>query len=335
MKIKLALFISIFSFFNTIQNVAADEVSKIGVHILNPAELESADKFISIDQTDQWQYVTIPYTLADTEKKKEWQDFFTSAREKKIIPLVRLTTKFEENAWKVPTRQETVLLIDSLAELEWPTDKKHIIIFNEVNHAKEWGGSIDPAEYTSVLRFASNWARSENENFVILPAAMDLAAPNGKVTKEAFAYLEAMRAADADIFAAVDAWNSHSYPNPAFSAAPQKQGQNSLRGFEHELAYLKNKTGRDFEVYITETGWEDNRATSRWLSAYYEYALQHIWSDPQVKAVTPFVLKGAPGPFAGFSFLSGEDQPTKQYTAFRSALHRLYSQDSLAQAKKN
>jgi hypothetical protein len=94
----------------------------------------------------------------------------------------------------------------------------------------------------------------------------------------------------------------------------------SLRGYQHELAWLKERTGRQLDVYITETGWIDNARTGIWLDQYYRYAFQHIWSDARVKAVTPFVLRGAPGPFAGFSFLDGNGQPTRQYRAYQALL---------------
>ncbi|MDQ3008864.1 MAG: hypothetical protein M3Q81_04695 [bacterium] len=293
----------------------------LGIHILHPYELEEAKALIADEQnTEQWHYVTIPVTLADLEKELEWQEFFNKARAEKIIPLVRLTTRFEDEAWTVPTRSEIVELLTFLGKLEWPTENRHIIVFNEVNHAKEWGNTINPAEYASVLHFTASWAHSEQKNFIVLPAAMDLAAPNGKQTSEAFTYWNAVHTADPDVLKVIDAWNSHSYPNPGFSSSPQLTAQNSMRGFIHELNFVKEKTGRDLPVYITETGWETNRQTTRWLESYYQYALEHIWSHPQVVAVTPFLLKGSPGPFSGFSFLDDESKPTAQYNALKKAL---------------
>lgn len=296
----------------------------LGIHILHPSELDDATALLQVDDRPETSsFVTIPLTLADTKNLDQWQEFFDSAKTKRIIPLVRLTTKFEDGAWTVPTRQEIVVLVNFLSKLNWPTTERHIIVFNEVNHAKEWGGSIDPVSYAQVLRFTSDWAHTEpDKHFVVLPAAMDLAAPNGSQTREAFAYLDQMAAADPEIFQTVDAWNSHSYANPGFSSSPQLTAKNSLRGFTHELAYLKQKTGRDYQVYITETGWVDNKATRRWLETYYLYALQHIWTDPRVVAVTPFVLRGDPGPFSGFSFLDRNGQPTAQYQAFQRAVKR-------------
>ena len=66
--------------------------------------------------------------------------------------------------------------------------------------------------------------------------------------------------------------------------------------------------------------------TSRWLTQYYLYALQHVWSHPQVKGVTPFLLKGDPGPFSQFGFIDQNNQPTAQYNAVKEAFKRLREQ---------
>lgn len=295
----------------------------LGVHILHPYEVNDVVDMFSVAESDTWRYVTIPLSLDDLKKQAEWQDFFRAARDKKIVPVVRLTSRFENGAWKVPNRKEITDLVDFLSNLEWPTDDRYIIVFNEVNHASEWGGTIDPVAYAETLRFTAQWAHSEGKNFRVLPAAMDLAAPNGSSTREAFSYLEAMLAVDPSIFEVVDVWNSHSYPNPGFSSSPTRTAQNSLRGFEHELAWLKTKTGRELKVMITETGWVATPQTRQWLESYYTYAIQHIWSNPQVLAVTPFLLRGDPGPFRSFSFLDKDNRPTAQYLALQRALEKL------------
>ncbi len=311
-------------FFLNIRPVQAAEGSVLGIHILHPYELENVVNLVKTDD-DSWHYVTLPLSFADLQNKDQWQAFFDKAKTDKIIPIVRLVTEFDSatNAWKIPTRREIVSQVDFLNSLNWPTDQRLIIIYNEPNHAAEWGGIIDPASYADTLKFASAWAHTSNDQFKVLPAGLDLAANSSSQTREAFSYLNEMIAADPDVFTYFDYWNSHSYPNPGFSAAPTRTGQNSLRGFEYELAYLKNKTGKDFQVFITETGWLENPSTSRWLESYYTYALQHIWSDARVVAVTPFLLQGDPGPFSQFSFFDKDGQPTLQYTAYRNALAKI------------
>ncbi len=341
-----------------VNSALAFDISKLGVHILNLSELQDAKKLVSPDSStkpqadiqllpmsvmsiedqkvlginteveyEKWSYITIPLTLGDAsdENLKKWQSFFDNARILKIIPIVRLTTEYshEENSWNVPNKNDVIKQIEFLSKLNWPTDQRHIIIYNEVNHAKEWGGYLDPEEYSRILRFASNWAHTEQKNYIVLPAGMDLSAPNSHNTRESFTYLTQMLEYDPEIFSYVDIWNSHSYPNPGFISAPTSYGKISLRGFQYELAFLKLKTGKDYKVMITETGWKETLSNSRWLESYYTYALQHIWSDDQVIAVTPFLLKGSPGPYSGFSFYNEDNQPTNQFHAFKSAIEKV------------
>lgn len=327
-----AVFTLLLSLF-LVEPVQAITTIPAGIHILNTEEISKAAELTEVADSDAWRYVTVPFTLADIEKKAEWQAFFDQAKEQRLIPLVRLTTSFSDAAWQVPTKKNIVEMISVLSSLTWPTDQRHIIVFNEVNHAKEWGGRVDPEEYAGIFAFTAQWAHTEGKSYIVLPAALDLAAPNGAITMEAFSYLERMHAADAAVFSYADAWNSHSYPNPGFSSSPTRTGKNSLRGFKVELAWLKEKTGTDYLVYITETGWEVSNTLSRWMPSYYEYAVQHIWSDPAVVAVTPFILQGAPGPFEGFSFIDANGKPTSQYLSYKSALKKQFSPVDLLSAK--
>ncbi|HQM16004.1 MAG TPA: hypothetical protein PLM16_02230 [Candidatus Woesebacteria bacterium] len=299
----------------------AAEVSKLGVHLLSPGDLDYAVRLLKLpDNSDKWHYVTIPLAVKDLSDLKLWQDFFRRCQEMKLIPIVRLATTVENGSWQRPTRFQIVRSFDFLNQLPWPTDERLVIAYNEVNHAKEWGGAVDPLSYTHVLEFVLNWAHTEQANYKILPAAMDLAAPNSTQTREAFSYLSEMLQINPWIFDHIDFWNSHSYPNPGFSASPTNSGQNSLRGFQHELNFIKNRVNRDLEVFITETGWVDNRVTRPWLSQYYLYAVQHVWSDERVKGVTPFLIRGAPGPFAQFSFFDDQDLPTPIFKAVQETI---------------
>jgi len=325
MKMKgILAFLALVSSLLLARPVYAQEESVLGIHIMNPSEAPKAKELLRANGlSDQWHYVTIPLPLSDLEKKKDWQAFFDYAQEQKLIPIVRLSTKAENGAWAIPTRKDIVDLISFLSDLNWPTNEKYIIAFNEVNHAKEWGNTIDPRGYTDTLIFTSNWAKSENKNYQVLPAAMDLAAPNGSQTKEAFTYLDAMFQENDAIFRYVDFWNSHSYPNPGFSSSPKKTGKESLRGYQTELSYIKDKAGLDLKTFITETGWVDTNSNRRWLSSYYMYATQNIWNDARIIGVTPFVLQGAPGPFAEFTFLDAKGKPTQQYLAYQDAIKSL------------
>ena len=310
-------------FLCSIPQIAFAETAKMGMHVLSMQEVQPAVQLLRAQEkdTEHWYYITIPFTKADVAKEAEWHAFFVQAKALKVVPIVRLATVPDDASWEIPDRKTVVDQLNLLARLEWPTSERRIIIFNEVNHAKEWGNTIDPVAYAEIFRFSSQWARSLQKNVIIMPAAMDLAAPSGSVTRDAFAYLESMYAFDNEIFSYADAWNSHSYPNPAFSAPPQRTGINSLYGYQHELKYLEKKGVASLPVYITETGWVENRATSRNLATWYEYAFSKIWlPDDRVVAVTPFVFQGAPGPFASFSFLTSDGKPTLHYAALEKVL---------------
>lgn len=321
-RILFTLIIGLGTLFVPFQPVYARENSVFGIHLLHTNELDQAVTLLKPVDSEEWHYVTVPLTLEDLKKEDEWKEFFRKAKEKKVIPIVRLMTKFENGAWQVPTKRNIVDYFKFLGKLEWPTDKKYVIAFNEVNHSKEWGGHIDPQSYTDALRFTADWAHSEALNYQVLPAAMDLAAPSGGSTREAFQYLNEMVAYDPEIFTKIDYWNSHSYPNPGFSSSPERTTKNSMRGFVHELAFLKEKTGKDYQTFITETGWNATSATRPWLANYYQYTADNIWSDERVIAATPFILQGDPGPFSGFSFIDRNGQPTAQYRAYQDVIKR-------------
>lgn len=319
MKLRLVILII---FLLSAQIVRASEV--LGVHILNTGELDAAKILVKTEKRkDTWDFVTIPFTLDDVKRKAEWQRFFYQARDMKFQPIVRLVTRYENGVWVVPTRRDVVEMVAALSTFDWPQPQERIVVvFNEPNHIKEWGGSVDPVTYAHVLQFAADWMHTEMLGYVVLPAGLDLDAPNGATAMEAFTFLERMIDAEPRILNSLDGWTSHSYPNPAFSASPTMKGKNSLHGFEYELAFLKKYTDREFPVYITETGWIDSKKTTRWLPQYYQYAVDHIWSDPRVRAVTPFVLKGAPGSFAQFSFYDESGKPTLHFNAYQKALER-------------
>lgn len=303
---------------------SATEISKMGVHILHPREvIDAKDLFNEIDSIslrgERWHYTTVPYTLDDIENHKEWQDFFDQAKAQKIIPIVRLMTRPIDGYWAVPTRKEIVDQLESLNSLQWPTNERLIIIYNEPNHANEWGGRVDPESYASAFKFASAWAHVINPSFVVMMGGMDLDAPNGYQTMEAFAFMDRMYQFDKNIFRYIDALNSHSYPNPGFSALPTKSAKNGIDGYKYELKYLEGKVSRNLQVYITETGWKNTSWIGSRLAQYYLTAFTEVWSDSKVEAVTPFVLRGAPGPFAGFSFYDENGNKTAQYHAYTAA----------------
>lgn len=292
----------------------------LGIHILAPGEIERANKLLDHGD-DKDKFVTVPLTLGDLNKKTEWQHFFDEAQSLKMHPIIRYTTRFENGAWTIPTRADVVAMTTFLSSLEWHRPELTVILFNEPNHASEWGGTIDPEGFASLSLFATQWLATEPKTYTILPAAMDLAADGNKNTMEAFAYWTRVLTAEPTLLDHFTGWNSHSYPNPAFSASPDRTGKNSLRGYETELAFAKKYTTKDFPVYITETGWNQDLLTNQRLKTYFTKAYENIWSsDKRIVAVTPFLLQGAPGTFAPFSFLDKDGKPTMAYEVYQQIL---------------
>lgn len=294
----------------------------LGIHILQIGELSKARELLE-NGDDKDKFVTVPLTLDDLSKPDQWQGFFDEAHRLKVRPLIRLTTRYSNGAWQVPTRADIIAYSAFLSSLEWHRPELTVILFNEPNHAKEWGGTIDPDGFAHVSYFASSWFATESKDYTILPAALDLAADGRNGTMEAFAYWKKVFANTPEYLTYFEGWNSHSYPNPAFRANPSKSGQNSLRGYTNELAFLNQYTQKILPVYITETGWDQNALSSGTLRSYFQKAFSDIWSkDERIVAVTPFVLQGAPGNFAPFSFLDASGKPTRAYLAYKELLYQ-------------
>ncbi|HUV71807.1 MAG TPA: hypothetical protein VMW25_02250, partial [Clostridia bacterium] len=165
--------------------------------------------------------------------------------------------------------------------------------------------------------------KGKNQNFKILNAGLDLAAPNSKETMDAYYFLREMKAEVPDIFEKLDGWASHSYPNHGFVGKPWETGKVSIKGYEWELWVLKNHFGlqKTLPVFITETGWPSGTKYYDEVTAatYLKDALERVWlEDDRVVAVTPFVLNYQSELFAPFSWFDKDGQPYPQYNLVKS-----------------
>jgi hypothetical protein len=308
------VFLGLFLFMSIARSVSASDIP-VGFHLLDPHELDLA---LSYKREDVSLYVTVPLSIYD-RRAEVWERFFSKAHENNVVPIVRWITVFSDGSWQVPSRKDVVEATVFMKSIRW-SGKRIIVLFNEPNHAAEWGGRVDPEGYAELALFAANWLKTETKDYIVLPAGLDGDAPTNATMMESFTYLERMHRAAPELFTVIDAWTSHSYPNPAFSGTVFARGKNSIRGFEAELEKLERMTGRSFEVYITETGWRQNQLTTRRLPGYYREVVSNIWADERIKAVTLFVLKATHGPFKEFSLLDENDRPTTQMRALQMAL---------------
>ncbi len=323
MRVLLVLFL-LCVFFVAVKPAAAAENplavanNKIGIHILDVSELSTAAELVNHNHGD-WGYVTIPIQSGD-ENLVKWQKFMDDCKHYHLIPIIRLATEgdyFNTQVWRTPNQNDIVDFANFLNSLDWPTKNRYIIVFNEVNRADEWGGSADPVAYTHLLSFAVTVFRSASPDFFIISAGLDNAAPDqGNIYINEYTYLKAMNKAVPGIFNQVDGISSHSYPNPGFSQAPDPNSLMGVGSFIHERDLIKSMSNKTLPVFITETGWSSETVPEDKRVQYYDQTFKTIWNDPDIVAVTPFLLRAGAGPFEKFTFITASGYKTKQYQYF-------------------
>jgi len=212
--------------------------NNFGLHLTQTSDINSAHSIINSSNGD-WGWATIVIRLDQINDKNTWQDFFDNCRQKHIIPIVRLATKMENNYWTKPQTTDIDKFIIFLESLNWPTKTRHLILFNEINHASEWGGEVNIPEYVDLVLYAQEKFKTTNSDYFIMPAALDLAAPNQ--SPKFLSYQEVYRQIKnykPEFFERFDGLANHYYPH------------NSANTYQNELLYFSNK---DIPVFITET----------------------------------------------------------------------------------
>ena len=291
--------------------------NKVGVHILFPEEIETAAKLVNNAGAGSWGYVTIPIQATDRNRER-WQKFLDRAKELKVVPMIRIATVPQEANWVKPDNFDLIDFANFLGDLEWPIANRYVIIFNEVNRSDEYGGFVKPEDYADILANASDIFKRVSSDFFILPAGLDNAAPNSNGFMHHRRYIERMYLHRPDIFDKIDGWTSHAYPNPDFSARPDKSGNNKIDSFRYDLRLIRQFTTKKLPVFITETGWSNRYLTDMQIAYYYKYAFEKVWCDAHVVAITPFLLEAREGPFVQFSLIGSNGQPTESALAFSS-----------------
>ncbi|MBP9717049.1 MAG: hypothetical protein KBD51_03865 [Candidatus Levybacteria bacterium] len=304
-KIFILLFLFLFLFTgnaNAIYDPASVPNNKVGVHILFPTELDKAKELVNSNGGD-WGYVTIPIQSGDKDLRK-WQEFMDNCKKLHLIPLVRLATHgdyFETTTWKKPQDDDIVDFANFLNSLDWPTKNRYIIVYNEVNRADEWQGQANPSEYARILSYAVTVFKSKNQDFFIISSGMDNASVTANGTYNQFDFFSFMNGEVPGIFNQIDGISSHSYPNPGFSQPPDVLTPRSISSYQYELAEIANYSNKELPVFITETGWSQDAVSKELAGKYLIQAFNEVWNDPQVVAVTPFLLTAGGGPFEQFS----------------------------------
>jgi hypothetical protein len=221
--------------------------------------------------------------------------------------------------WRKPSADDVLDFANFLDSLDWPTKNRYVSVFNEVNRADEWGGSVNPTEYAQLLSYAITIFKSKHEDFFMIAAGLDNAAPNqGSEYMNEYAYYQQMQVAVPGIFAQIDGIASHSYPNPGFSQPPTTNTTKSIYSFFYEKQLLDSYANKSLPVFITETGWTAEAISDDMRASYYQDAFKNVWNDSNIVAVTPFLLQGSGGPFEKFTFIKPDQSETKQYQAYKN-----------------
>lgn len=306
-KILLLLLFLIFSFFLVTKNVLAEEISipnnKFGIHIIQAEDIPDAAKLVNSSGGD-WGYVTF-VIQKDQRDIGRWQTVFNELRRQHLIPILRIATRPLGSIWEKPNSDEIDGWVTFLNSLNWVVKTRYIVLGNEPNHSKEWGGEINPLEYATWAKQFASALKTSSADYFIMAAPLDLAASNSKETMDALLFWRKIYLKESDFFTSFDGLASHSYPNPDFSASEYKRGRNSIKSYEWELSVLKNFGVPNLPVFITETGWKLDKPDN--VAKKMKYAFESVWlEDKRVLAVTPFILNYAQPPFEDFSWRSKE-----------------------------
>ncbi len=301
------LIIMSFILFLPFQIYAKEQNNKFGIHLATPddGDLERAETLVN-SSGGTWGYITLVIQENDRDLNK-WQGVFDKLREKRLIPIIRLATKPDGLNWRRPDKSDAQAWVDFLNKLHWVVEDRYVVIFNEPNHASEWGGKVDSQDFAEVSEAFATKLNEVNKDYFIMLAGMDASAPSQVPAYEDEAeFLQEVveKIGVTDFNRLFDGLSSHSYPNPGFVGSPHAQGRGTIRGYAWELSLLNSLGIKDLPVFITETGWH-GEALSReqvarnFLAAYYD-----VWlPDDRVIAVTPFILNYQAEPFLKFSWV--------------------------------
>jgi hypothetical protein len=310
MKRSVIFFFAIFLFV-TAPVSAQDLNNKFGIHLASPhdEDLERAEDLVN-SNGGEWGYITFVIQENDRDLNK-WQGIFEKLREKQLIPVIRLATQPEGGNWKRPKETEAESWAHFLNKLNWVTQHRYIILFNEPNHATEWGGTVDPVHFAKVNEAFAVKLKEASPDFFIMMGGLDASAPSSMPTyedEEIFLRKVIEEIGVSDFNRLFDGLSSHSYPNPGFVGSPYDRGRKSIRGYDWELQILDSLGIKELPVFITETGWNGTALSREDVARNFQIAYETVWlPDERVKAVTPFILNYQAEPFLQFSWVKPEN----------------------------
>lgn len=310
---------------NTAKNVIPSPNNRFGIHLNEPeSEIEDAKKLVNTN--GDWGWVVMVIRSNDRNHEK-WQRIFNKLREDHLTPVVRIAAKPNSGGyWERPSDNDATDWADFLDSLIWPTKTRFVTLYNEPNHATEWGGAVDPADYASRFVSQAKKLKEKSGDFFILNGAIDAAPPNEMPQFASFEYFvtEAVRSND-EFLKYIDGWASHSYPNPDFAASVNDTGRASIKSYAYEKNFVESLGKKIDYVFVTETGWKHSegvevdasRISVAEAAKRYKTAYESVWTEDYLVMVAPFIINYPDKPFDNFSFLNPKvlGQRTEKYLA--------------------
>lgn len=295
-----------------ITNPIAVSNNRFGIHLVSPTEDEASSAATLVNSSGgNWGYATVVMENDDLNHDK-WQSFFNILRRDHLIPIIRLATHPDGDTWEAPQAGMENTWANFLDSLDWPTQNRYIVIYNEPNQGQEWGGKVDSKAYADILAKTITALKNKNSDFFVLNAGFDASAPEKQPDfEDEMKFLQEMNQADPGIFNELDGWTSHSYPNPGFVGSPSDTGRGTIETWKWELGVLQSLgVKKSLPIFITETGWkhaeglyyDKSLPTTDQVGKYFQQAFTTTWNDPRIVAITPFILDYQGSPFDHFSF---------------------------------
>lgn len=313
--------------------------NKYGVYAYrNPESINLASELVNSSGGD-WGWILFPMNIKDRDKDG-WNIFLNLCKEKHLIPIIQLVL----DGGYVPTEKDINEVADFLNTLSWPTKKRFVTAFNEVNAAEYWGNKLDPEGHALILNYYIDTLRARSGDFFILNGAYNASARSGKVLTnlgvqteylDEPVFLERMNNKVPGIFKKLDGWAVHTYPQPEYKGKPLdktipgeadwERGRNTMSSYKWELGILKTKFGVDLPIFITEMGWphkEGAKPRPEWydkdtVAEYYKIVFQDLLvPDNRVVAVIPFGIKI--DQLDNFSFVGKDGSHYPQFDAIKS-----------------
>lgn len=297
---------------NTHQSVIPSPNNRFGIHLNEPeSDIEHAK--LMVNSNGDWGWVVMVIRSNDRNKEK-WQRIFNKLREEHLIPVVRIAGKPNANGyWERPSDNDAKDWADFLDSLIWPTKTRFVTLYNEPNHAGEWGGEVDPVDYANRFVEQAKRLKEKSSDFFILNGAIDAAPPNEMPQFASFEYFVTQAVVgNSEFLTYIDGWASHSYPNPDFAAPVTGTGKASVKSYVYEKNFVENLGKKIDYVFVTETGWkhsqgvniDDNRISVQEAANRYKYAYESVWIEDYLVMVAPFIIDYPDKPFDNFSFLN-------------------------------